>query len=139
MPLIKRLAQRADAIKLNNEEVGRLTSWLKTGETMLNTPRSTDPLAEASLAEATDEGGQGSGAVGKGNLVCAPAAKVVVRDTVGAGDAVTAGLKVLPNACLVGALRRLAQWSGAITPGRDQSDVQKRLAALRSKCKVSFT
>ncbi len=49
-----------------------------------------------------------------GNLVTAPAPKVVVKDTVGAGDAFMAGLmvgltrgtetrKVLENACLLGA------------------------------------
>jgi fructokinase len=58
----------------------------------------------------------------RGNLVTAPAPKVVVKDTVGAGDAFMAGLmvgltrgmdtqKVLENACRLGAF--VASHNGA--------------------------
>jgi fructokinase len=58
----------------------------------------------------------------RGNLITAPAPKVVVKDTVGAGDAFMAGLmvgltrgtdtrKVLENACRLGAF--VASHNGA--------------------------
>jgi fructokinase len=71
--LVIDLAKRADVIKLNDEEVGKLASWLKTGEATLNTPRSPDALAEACavLAKATNtsricvESRRGRGALGE--------------------------------------------------------------------------
>jgi fructokinase len=121
--LVIDLAKRADVIKLNYEEVGKLASWLKTGEATLSTPRSPDALAEACavLAKATNtslicaaRAAGGAALWDSGNLVCAPAPKVAIKDTVGAGDSFMAGLmigltrgintqKVLENACRVGA------------------------------------
>ncbi len=121
-PLVIDLAKRADVIKLNDEEVGRLVSWLRTGEATLNTPGSEPALAQAcaTLAEATDttrvcvtRGPLGAALWDRGTLVCAPAPSVVVRDTVGAGDAFMAGLmvgltrgtdtrRVLETACRLG-------------------------------------
>jgi len=121
--LVMDIAKRADVIKLNDEEVGKLDSWLKTGEATLNTPRSPDALAEAcaALAKATNtsricvtRAAEGAALWESGNLLCAPAPQVAVKDTVGAGDSFMAGLmvgltrgtstqKVLENACRVGA------------------------------------
>jgi fructokinase len=121
--LVLDLAQRADVIKLNDDEVGQLASWIKTGEATLNTPHSTDALAEAcaTLAEETNtaricvtRAADGAALWDHGTLVCAPAPHVVVKDTVGAGDAFMAGLmvgltrgtdtqKVLETACRLGA------------------------------------
>lgn len=121
--LVIDLAQRADVIKLNDDEVGRLASWVKTGEMTLNTPRTAEALDEAcaTLAEKTGtaricvtRGAEGAALWHDGKLVCAPAPRVVVKDTVGAGDAFMAGLmvgltrgtdtrKVLENACRLGA------------------------------------
>jgi fructokinase len=121
--LILDLATRADVIKLNDEEAGRLASWVQTGEMKLNTPRTEEALAEAcaTLAEKTNtlricvtRGSKGAALWDRGNLVCAPAPKVVLKDTVGAGDAFMAGLmlgltcgtdtkKVLKTACRLGA------------------------------------
>lgn len=121
--LVIEIAKRADVIKLNDEEVGKIASWLKTGEATLNTPRSPDALADAcaALAKATNisricvtRAAEGAALWATGNLVCAPAPKVVIKDTVGAGDSFMAGLvvgltrgtdtqKALENACRVGA------------------------------------
>ncbi|MEA3213481.1 MAG: fructokinase [Chthoniobacter sp.] len=121
--LVVQLAKRADVIKLNDDEVGRLASWVRTGEATPNQPRSAEAVAEAcaTLAEATKtaricvtRAEAGAALWERGNLVCAPAPKVVVKDTVGAGDAFMAGLmvgltrgtdpqKVLETACRVGA------------------------------------
>jgi hypothetical protein len=49
------IAKRADVIKLNDDEVGKLASWLRTGEATLNTPRSPDALAEACAAFESNE------------------------------------------------------------------------------------
>ena len=130
--LVMDIAKRADVIKLNDEEVGKLDSWLKTGEATLNTPRSPDALAEAcaALAKATNtsricvtRAAEGAALWESGNLLCAPAPQVAVKDTVGAGDSFMAGLmvgltrgtstqKVLENACRVGAF--VASHDGAI-------------------------
>ena len=121
--LVLDLAKRADVIKLNDDEVGRLASWARTGEMTLNTPRTADTLADAcaALAEKTNtsricvtRASEGAALWDRGNLVCAPAPKVIVKDTVGAGDAFMAGLmvgltrgtdskKVLETACRLGA------------------------------------
>lgn len=122
-PLVIALAKRANVIKLNDDEVGRLASWLRTGEATPDTPGSEDALAQAcaTLAEATDasrvcvtRGPQGAALWDRGTLTSVPAPHVVVRDTVGAGDAFMAGLmvgltrgtdtrKVLETACRLGA------------------------------------
>ncbi|HEY5704760.1 MAG TPA: carbohydrate kinase [Terrimicrobiaceae bacterium] len=129
--LIVNIAKRADVIKLNDDEVGKLASWLRTGRAMLDTPRSLDALDEActALAKATNtsricvtRGADGAALWESGNLVCAPAPQVVIKDTVGAGDSFMAGLmvgltsgtdtqKVLENACRVGAF--VASHNGA--------------------------
>lgn len=129
--LIIDLARRADVIKLNDEEVGRLASWVRTGEMALNTPRSAEALAEAckALATATNtaricvtRAAEGAALWDGSSLVCAPAPRVIVQDTVGAGDALMAGLmvgltrgadtqKVLENACRLGAF--VASHNGA--------------------------
>lgn len=121
--LVFELAQRADVIKLNDDEVGRLVSWANTGEMTTNTPRTAEALTEAcrTLAEKTGtaricvtRAAEGAALWDGNSLVCAPAPKVEVRDTVGAGDAFMAGLmvgltsgtdtrKTLENACRLGA------------------------------------
>ena len=129
--LVFDLAKHADVIKLNDDEVGRLASWVRTGEMTLNTPRTADALSEAcgALAEKTNtsricvtRASEGAALWDRGSLVCAPAPKVVVKDTVGAGDAFMAGLmvgltrdtdtrKVLETACRLGAF--VASHNGA--------------------------
>jgi fructokinase len=130
-PLVVDIAKRADVLKLNDDEVGKLASWLRTGEATLNTPRSLDALAEAcaAVAKATNtsricvtRAAEGAALWENGNLLSAPAPKVVIKDTVGAGDSFMAGLmvgltrgtdtqKVLENACRVGAF--VASHNGA--------------------------
>src|SRR6266850_7227189 len=121
--LVIDIAKRADVIKLNDDEVGKLASWLRTGEATLNTPRSPDALAEAcaALAKATNtsricvtRAAEGAALWENGNLLCAQAPQVTVKDTVGAGDSFMAGLmvgltrgidhqRVLKIACRLGA------------------------------------
>ncbi|MBV8142013.1 MAG: carbohydrate kinase [Verrucomicrobia bacterium] len=118
------LAVRADVLKLNHDEVGQIASWLRTGQATPNRPADPDAVAEACavLAKATDTqricvtmGAAGAALWDRGSLVIAPAPKVVVRDTVGAGDAFMAGLIVgltrgadpqivLETACRLGAV-----------------------------------
>lgn len=122
-PLVIELAKRAHVLKMNDGEVGQLAHWLRTGELTPDTPRSPDAIAAAcaTIAEATNASHicvtmaeEGAALWDGGNLVTAPAPKVVVKDTVGAGDAFMAGLmvgltrgtdtrKVLENACRLGA------------------------------------
>jgi fructokinase len=122
-PLVMELAKRADVLKLNDGEVGQLAHWLRTGELIPDTPRTLDDIAAAcaTIAQATSASHicvtmaeEGAALWDRGNLVTAPAPKVVVKDTVGAGDAFMAGLmvgltrgmetgKVLENACRLGA------------------------------------
>ena len=45
--LVIDLAKHADVIKLNDDEVGKLATWLKTGEASFNTPNEPDELAQA--------------------------------------------------------------------------------------------
>jgi fructokinase len=121
--LIVALAKRADVIKLNDGEVGRLATWLRTGDMKHNTPRTREEISRACeiIAEATDSScicvtlaEEGAAFWEHGALVTAPAPHVEVKDTVGAGDAFLAGLmvgltggmeteKVLQNACRLGA------------------------------------
>jgi fructokinase len=123
LSLVVELGKRADVIKLNDGEAGRFASWLRTGEAEHDTPRGADAVAEAcaTIAEATNTSRicvtmaeEGAALWEDGNLVTAPAPHVVVKDTVGAGDAFMAGLmigltrgidkrKVLENACRLGA------------------------------------
>ena len=100
---IVELAARADVIKLNHDEVGQIASWLQTGEATPNPPGNAEAVAEAcaTLSKATNApricvtmAAAGAALWDRGNLVSAPAPKVVVKDTVGAGDAFMAGLMV---------------------------------------------
>jgi fructokinase len=110
-------------IKLNDGEVGKLSSWLLTGEMTHHTPRTADEIGEAcaTIADATNVSRicvtlaeEGAALWDRGNLLTVPAPKIAVKDTVGAGDAFMAGLmvgltrgiettKVLENACRLGA------------------------------------
>jgi fructokinase len=121
--LVMELAKRADVIKLNDGEAGKLASWLRTGELQHHTPRTTDEIAAAcaTIADATNVSHicvtlaeEGAALWDGTDLVTAPAPKVEVKDTVGAGDAFMAGLmvglthgieprKLLENACRLGA------------------------------------
>jgi fructokinase len=123
LPLVVKLARRADVLKLNDGEVGQLASWLRTGEMKHDTPRDAAAITNACaiIAEATSASRicvtlaeEGAALWERGKLVTAPAPKVVVKDTVGAGDAFMAGLmvgltrgtdprKVLESACRLGA------------------------------------
>jgi len=122
-PLVIELAKRAHVLKMNDGEVGQLAHWLRTGELKPETPRTPDAIAVACaiIAEATNASHicvtmaeEGAALWDGGNLMTAPAPRVVVKDTVGAGDAFMAGLmvgltrgtdrqKVLENACRLGA------------------------------------
>jgi fructokinase len=130
-PLVMELAKRADVLKLNDGEVGRLASWILTGDAAADTPRTDDDIAAACalLARATNAARicvtmaeQGAALWEGDTLVTAPAPQVEVKDTVGAGDAFMAGLMmgltfgsnpetVLRNACRLGAF--VASHNGA--------------------------
>jgi fructokinase len=122
-PLVIDLAKRADVLKLNDGEVGRLAHWIQAGEEASDTPRDEASITRdcQTLAEATKvsricvtRAEEGAALWQNGALITAPAPHVEVRDTVGAGDAFMAGLmvgltrgtepqKVLENACRLGA------------------------------------
>jgi fructokinase len=121
--LVIELAKRADVLKLNDGEVGRLAHWVRTGEAAPDTPRDDGSIARdcQSLADATNvvqicvtRAEEGAALWENGKFTTAPAPHVEVRDTVGAGDAFMAGLmvgltrgtdhrQVLENACRLGA------------------------------------
>jgi fructokinase len=146
---IVELAARADVIKLNHDEVGQIASWLRTGEATPNPPGNIDAVAEAcaALSEATDTpricvtmAAAGAALWDRGDLVSAPAPKVVVKDTVGAGDAFMAGLMVgltrgadaqivVETACRLGAI--VASHDGA-TPLLPEEIIKE----FRSKLKA---
>jgi fructokinase len=129
---IVELAARADVLKLNHDEVGQIASWLETGEATPNPPGNPEAVAKACaiLSEATKTpricvtmGAAGAALWDRGQLATALAPKVVVKDTVGAGDAFMAGLIVgltrgagtqivLDTACRLGAI--VASHDGAI-------------------------
>lgn len=101
--LVMQLAKRADVLKLNDSEVGRLAHWTQTGEEAPDTPRDDASIARDSevLAQATGvsricvtRGEQGAAFWENGRLTTAAAPHIEVRDTVGAGDAFMAGLVV---------------------------------------------
>jgi len=146
---IVELAAHADVIKLNHDEVGQIASWLRTGEPTPNPPGNADAVAEAcaALSEATKTpricvtmGAAGAALWDRSTLVCVPAPKVVVRDTVGAGDAFMAGVMVgltrgadtqtvLETACRLGAI--VASHDGA-TPLLPQEMIQEFRANLKA-------
>jgi fructokinase len=121
---IVELAARADVLKLNHDEVGHIASWLRTGKATPNPPDNAEAVAKAcaTLSEATNTpricvtmGATGAALWDRGQLATALAPKVVVKDTVGAGDAFMAGLIVgltrgadtqivLDTACRLGAI-----------------------------------
>lgn len=125
------LARRADVIKLNDEEAGRIATWLRTGRMDGGPPDTIESLAGACATLAADtavericvtRGSNGAVLWDHGNLVAAPAPAVIVKDTVGAGDAFMAGLvigltqgfdpqRTLEQACRLGA--HVASQSGA--------------------------
>lgn len=125
------LAKRADVIKLNDGELGKLGAWVRTGEATHSTPQTDEEIARACalIAEATNVSRicvtlaeEGAALWDGRTLVTASAPKVTVKDTVGAGDAFMAGLmvgltrgtetrKVLENACRLGAF--VASHNGA--------------------------
>jgi fructokinase len=139
---IVELAARADVIKLNHDEVGQIASWLRTGNATPNPPANTGALMDAcaALSRATNTpricvtmAAAGAALWDRGNLVLAPAPKVIVKDTVGAGDAFMAGLMlgltrgadtqtVLQTACRLGAI--VASHDGA-TPLLSQEIIQE--------------
>jgi fructokinase len=147
---IVELAGRADVIKLNHDEVGQIASWLRTGEATPNPPGNADAVAEAcrTLSEATDTpricvtmGAGGAALWDRGKLATASAPKVVVKDTVGAGDAFMAGLMVgltrqvdtqivLETACRLGAI--VASYDGA-TPRLPEELIQDFRAKLNAE------
>jgi fructokinase len=146
---IVELATRADVIKLNHDEVGQLASWLRTGEATPNPPGNADAVAEAcaALSQATNTpricvtmAAAGAALWDRGNLVSAPAPKIVVKDTVGAGDAFMAGLMVgltrgvdaktvVETACRLGAI--VASHDGA-TPLLPQEIINEFRSNLKS-------
>ena len=140
---------RADLVKLNHDEVGQIASWLKTGKPTPNPPGNEDAVAKdcAAISEATNTpricvtmGAAGAALWDRGTLVCAKAPKVIVKDTVGAGDAFMAGLMVglthgadtqtvLETACRLGAI--VASHDGA-TPLLPQEMIQEFRASLKA-------
>ncbi len=114
LALVMSLAPRADVMKLNDDELGQLAKvdFLETDEAVAR--------ACATLAGATGvrcvcvtRGARGAAWWEAGELTCAPAPQITVRDTVGAGDAFMAGLmagllrgtetrRVLETACRLG-------------------------------------
>jgi len=146
---IVELAARADVVKLNHDEVGQIASWLRTGEATPNPPGNADAVAEACavLSEATNTpricvtmAAAGAALWDRGNLVSAPAPKVVVKDTVGAGDAFMAGLMVgltrgadtqtvVETACRLGAI--VASHDGA-TPLLPQEIIKEFRSKLNA-------
>ena len=146
---IVELAACADIIKLNHDEVGQIASWLRTGEATPNPPADTDALMDAcvALSKATNTpricitmAAQGAALWDRGHLVLAPAPKVVVKDTVGAGDAFMAGLMlgltravdtqtVVQTACGLGAI--VASHDGA-TPLLPREVIQEFRSNLKA-------
>ena len=146
---IVELAARADVIKLNHDEVGQIASWLQTGEATPNPPGNADAVGEAcaTLSKATNTpricvtmAAAGAALWDRGNLVTAPAPKVVVKDTVGAGDAFMAGLMVgltrgadtktvVETACRLGAI--VASHDGA-TPLLPQEIIKEFRSNLKA-------
>ena len=121
--MVMDLARRADVLKLNDGEVGQLAHWVRTGESIPDTPRDDASIARdcQTLAEATGvscvcvtRAEEGAALWDRGSLTTASAPHVEVKDTVGAGDAFMAGLmvgltrgidhqRVLEIACRLGA------------------------------------
>ncbi len=136
-PLVMELARRADVLKLNDGEVGRLASWVRTGRATAETPQKDAAIAEAcqTLTKATNapricvtRGADGAALWNRGSLTTAAAPPVEVKDTVGAGDAFMAGLvvgltrgtdvhTVLTHACRLGAFVASHHGATPLLPG----------------------
>ena len=147
-PQVVDLARHADVLKLNHDEVGQLAMYVQTGEATPTSPASVDEVAAACavLARATATpcicvtmGAAGAVLWEHGDVLHAPAPPIVVRDTVGAGDAFMAGLMVglthradrqvvLNTACQLGAY--VASHHGA-TPVLPPDKADEWIAALR--------
>ncbi len=132
--LVMDLAKRADVIKLNDEELGRMAAWLRTGQMTGGPVETIEAVAEACAALAgaagaarlcVTRGAKGALFWDRGKVTSAVAPAVAVKDTVGAGDAFMAGLAVglvrqsgpremLERACRLGAY--VASQHGAIPP-----------------------
>jgi len=148
---IVELARRADVIKLNHDEVGQIASWLRTGEATPNPPADAKAVAEACavLSEATNTpricvtmAAAGAALWDRGNLVSASAPKVLVKDTVGAGDAFMAGLMVgltrgvdtqtvLETACRLGAIVASHDGATPVLPPEIIQEFRVRLKAAK--------
>ena len=146
---IVQLAARADVIKLNHDEVGQIASWLRTGEPTPNPPGDAAAIAEAcaTLSETTNTprvcvtmAAAGAALWDRGSLISAPAPKVAVKDTVGAGDAFMAALMVgltrgadaktvLETACRLGAI--VASHDGA-TPLLSEEIIEEFRVKLKA-------
>jgi fructokinase len=146
---IVQLAAHADVMKLNHDEVGQIACWLQTGEARPNPPENAEAVAEACaiLSQATHTpricvtmAAAGAALWDRGNLVTARAPKVVVKDTVGAGDSFMAALMVgltrgtdpqtvLETACRLGAF--VASQAGA-TPVLPQEMIREFRANLKA-------
>jgi sugar/nucleoside kinase (ribokinase family) len=127
---------------LNHDEVGQIASRLRTGNATPNPPTNIDALTDAcaALSKATNApricvtmAAAGAALWDRGNLVLAPAPKVIVKDTVGAGDAFMAGFDArvdtgsrhsngCATACRLGAI--VASHDGA-TPLLPQEIIQE--------------
>jgi fructokinase len=140
--LVLRLAARADVVKLNDDELRQMAAGL-AGGSELNAARddSALELACAALAGAAGitqicvtRGANGAAFWDDGKFIAVPAPRVTVQDTIGAGDAFTAGLmmgltqgrelrEVLEFSCRLGAY--VASQAGAIPrlPGEFRSGV----------------
>jgi fructokinase len=120
--LVLRLAGQVDVVKLNDQELANIITWL-LGERFHDRMGEDQTLADACAAFAQStgviricvtRGAAGAAFWDNGKLIVAPAPRVTVQDTVGAGDAFTAGLmmgltrgrelrEVLEFACRLGA------------------------------------
>ncbi len=113
------LAKRADVLKLSDSELGSVVSWIRKSD--VSRSRLDGPVqiarACATISEATHVpricitlGERGAALWNEGDFVSASASKVIIKDSVGAGDAFLAALMlgltrqietktVLENAC----------------------------------------
>jgi fructokinase len=146
---IVQLAAHADVMKLNHDEVGQMAAWLQTGQASANSPETAEAVGAACaiLSQATHTpricvtmAAAGAALWDRGTLVTARAPKVVVKDTVGAGDAFMAALMVgltrgtdpqtvLETACRLGAF--VASHAGA-TPRLPQEMTQEFRGRLQA-------
>jgi fructokinase len=148
-PTVVELAARADILKLNHDEAGQIASWILTGEATPNPPKDAAAVAEdcAVISKKTSTpricvtmGSEGAALWDRGTMVHASAPHIVVKDTVGAGDAFMAGLIVgltrgvdaqivLETACRMGAI--VASHDGA-TPLLPPELIQEFRAKLKA-------